>query len=77
MVVSLDQPGAAEQPKLLGVPVKLSRTPGAPAGPGPALGQHTEEVLAAVGYSEDEIGALLESGAAAGPAAGAQGSFLR
>jgi crotonobetainyl-CoA:carnitine CoA-transferase CaiB-like acyl-CoA transferase len=58
------------------MPVKLSRTPGAPAGPGPALGEHTEEVLSALGYSGDEIAALLESGAAAGPAAGPQGSFL-
>jgi crotonobetainyl-CoA:carnitine CoA-transferase CaiB-like acyl-CoA transferase len=56
--------------------VKLSRTPGAPAGPGPALGEHTHEVWSALGYSEDEIGALLESGAAAGPASGARGSFL-
>jgi alpha-methylacyl-CoA racemase len=68
MVVELDQPGAAVPVRLLGVPVKLSRTPGAPAGPGPALGEHTHEVLSALRYSEDEIAALLESGAAAGPA---------
>jgi alpha-methylacyl-CoA racemase len=76
MVVELDQPGAAVPVRLLGVPVKLSRTPGAPAGPGPALGEHTHEVLSALGYSEEEIAALLESGAAAGPASGARGSFL-
>jgi crotonobetainyl-CoA:carnitine CoA-transferase CaiB-like acyl-CoA transferase len=76
MVVELDQPGAAAPVRLLGVPVKLSRTPGAPAGPGPGLGEHTESVLSALGYSSDEIAALLESGAAAGPAVGAQGSFL-
>jgi alpha-methylacyl-CoA racemase len=76
MVVELDQPGAAAPVRLLGVPVKLSRTPGAPAGPGPALGEHTHEVLSALGYSEDGIGALLESGAAAGPASGARGNFL-
>jgi alpha-methylacyl-CoA racemase len=76
MVVELDQPGAAAPVRLLGVPVKLSRTPGAPAGPGPALGEHTHEVLVSLGYSEEEIAALLESGAAAGPAVGAQGSFL-
>jgi alpha-methylacyl-CoA racemase len=77
MVVELDQPGAAAPVRLLGVPVKLSRTPGAPAGPGPSLGEHTEEVLSALGYSADEVAALLESGAAAGPAQGSQGSFLR
>jgi alpha-methylacyl-CoA racemase len=75
MVVELDQPGA-DGVRLLGVPVRLSRTPGAPAGPGPALGEHTREVLAALGYSEEEIDSLLESGAAAGPASGARGSFM-
>jgi alpha-methylacyl-CoA racemase len=75
MVVELDQPGAAGV-RLLGVPVKLSRTPGAPAGPGPALGEHTDEVLGSLGYSEQEIAALKESGAAAGPAARAEGRFL-
>ncbi|HVG75647.1 MAG TPA: CoA transferase, partial [Thermoleophilaceae bacterium] len=76
MVVGVDQPGAESDVRLLGVPVKLSRTPGAPAGPGPALGEHTEEVLSAAGYSAEEIAALLESGEAAGPAKGSQGSFL-
>jgi len=76
MVLTLDQPGADSDVRLLGVPVKLSRTPGAPAGPGPALGEHTEQVLRSLGYSAEEIDALLKSGAAAGPASGAQGSFL-
>jgi alpha-methylacyl-CoA racemase len=75
MVVELEQPGAGSV-RQLGPPVKLSRTPAAPQGPGPALGEHTDEVLASVGYSEDEISALKESGAAAGPAAEARGSFM-
>jgi crotonobetainyl-CoA:carnitine CoA-transferase CaiB-like acyl-CoA transferase len=58
------------------VPVKLSRTPGAPAGAGPALGEHTTEVLSSLGYSHEDIAALLEAGTAAGPAAGSEGSFL-
>ncbi len=76
MVLGLDQPGAEQEVRLLGVPVKLSRTPGAPAGPGPALGEHTEEVLRSLGYSAEEIASLLETGEAAGPAHGSQGSFL-
>ena len=53
----------------LGIPVKLTRTPGEHARlPGPALGEHTEEVLRAAGYSEEEVAELLRTGAAAGPA---------
>jgi alpha-methylacyl-CoA racemase len=75
MVVELDQPGAGKV-KQLGVPVKMSRTPGGVRSPGPVLGEHTDEVLAAAGYSEGEIAALKESGAVAGPAAEVQGSFM-
>jgi alpha-methylacyl-CoA racemase len=77
MVVSLDQPGAAEPVRMLGVPIKLSRTPGdATRAPGPALGGDTDAVLAAAGYTDEQVAALKESGAVAGPAAGMQGSFL-
>jgi crotonobetainyl-CoA:carnitine CoA-transferase CaiB-like acyl-CoA transferase len=78
MVVEHDQPGATAAIRLLGLPVKLSATPGDTAQrPGPALGEHTVEVLEAAGYSAQEIAGLQESGAVAGPAGdGAQGSFL-
>jgi len=66
MVVSLDQPGAGPV-RQLGVPVKMSRTPGRVDAPGPALGEHTAEVLAGAGYSEAEIARLVEAGAVAGP----------
>jgi crotonobetainyl-CoA:carnitine CoA-transferase CaiB-like acyl-CoA transferase len=77
MVVELSQPGADRPVKLLGAPVKLSRTPAAPTrAPGPGLGEHTDEVLAAAGYDGEEIAALHEAGAVAGPAGSVQGSFL-
>jgi crotonobetainyl-CoA:carnitine CoA-transferase CaiB-like acyl-CoA transferase len=77
MVVGLDQPGVQEPVRLLGVPVKMSRTPGdANRAPGPALGEHTVEVLAAAGYDESEIEALRRSGAVGGPTGEVQGSFL-
>jgi len=75
MVVELDQPGAGAV-RQLGIPLKLSRTPGSVREPGPALGEHTHEVLRAAGYSDDEIAALEEGGAVAGPAAGVHGSFM-
>jgi alpha-methylacyl-CoA racemase len=78
MVVELDQPGAQQPVKLLGLPFKLTRTPGDPSrAPGPGLGQHTREVLAEAGYASAEVDALLESGAVAGPAEGVQsGTFM-
>jgi len=74
MLTELEQPelGTVRQ---LGNPVKLSRTPADPTRPAPAFGEHTDEVLAEAGYSAEEIAAMKESGAAAGPAAEPQGEF--
>jgi alpha-methylacyl-CoA racemase len=73
MVVEIDQPGADRAVRLLGVPVKLGRTPGDHGRlPGPALGEHTEEVLRAAGYSAQEVAELLADGAAAGAVGEAQ-----
>jgi crotonobetainyl-CoA:carnitine CoA-transferase CaiB-like acyl-CoA transferase len=76
MVVELDQPGVTSPVKQLGIPIKLSRTPGAVDKPGPALGEHTDEVLHELGYGDDEIEQLKQTGAVAGATAGAQGSFM-
>jgi alpha-methylacyl-CoA racemase len=80
MVVEVAQPGASAPVQLLGLPIKLARTPGDPTRlPGPMLGEHTDEVLTAAGYDAAQIAALKASGAVAGAAdaeAGAQGSFL-
>ena len=65
MVVAVDQPGAGTV-RLLGTPVKLSRTPADPArAGGPALGADTDAVLAEAGYGPQEIAELRESGAVA------------
>jgi alpha-methylacyl-CoA racemase len=66
MVVEISQPGAELPVRQLGVPVKLSRTPGDHAqAPGPMLGEHTEEVLREAGYSAGQLAELLASGAVA------------
>jgi alpha-methylacyl-CoA racemase len=78
MVVELDQPGATAPVRTLGIPVKMSATPGDVSRlPGPGLGEHTAAILREAGYDDDEVAALLGSGAVAGPAEEeAHGSFL-
>ena len=64
MVVELDQPGAPAPVRVLGAPVKLSRTPADPTrAPGPGLGEHTRQVLAELGYDEAQVEAMLAAGA--------------
>jgi crotonobetainyl-CoA:carnitine CoA-transferase CaiB-like acyl-CoA transferase len=46
---------------MLGQPVSLSRTPSRLAAPPPDRGEHTDEVLAEFGFSQQEIAALHES----------------
>ena len=66
MVVEVGQPEFGPI-RLLGSPLKLSRTPADPTRPAPALGEHTEDVLRDAGFSDEEVASLLGSGAAAGP----------
>jgi alpha-methylacyl-CoA racemase len=76
MVLAFEQPGAGSV-RALGFPVKLSATPGRARLPGPALGEHTHEVLAAAGYSQQALRRLEEEGAIAGrPSATSEHSFM-
>jgi formyl-CoA transferase len=61
MVVDLVHPGAGAI-KALGVPVKLSDTPGAVERPAPLLGQDNAAVLTELGYSEAEQRTLKDTG---------------
>jgi crotonobetainyl-CoA:carnitine CoA-transferase CaiB-like acyl-CoA transferase len=48
--------------KVTGFPVKLSATPARLRYPPPALGEHTETILAALGYVPSQIDTLREAG---------------
>jgi crotonobetainyl-CoA:carnitine CoA-transferase CaiB-like acyl-CoA transferase len=64
MVVELEHPRAGRT-RALGLPLKLSHTPGRVSRPAPTFGQHTREVLAEFGFSPAEIDALYASNAVA------------
>ncbi|ACZ40406.1 Formyl-CoA transferase [Sphaerobacter thermophilus DSM 20745] len=61
MVVTLQHPTAGEV-KTVGIPAKLSDTPGTVRSAPPLLGQHTDEVLAELGYDAAAIADLRERG---------------
>jgi crotonobetainyl-CoA:carnitine CoA-transferase CaiB-like acyl-CoA transferase len=58
-----DFPGMAKPAPIAKAPVWLSATPGAIRHRAPVLGEHTDEILAELGYDRAAIAALREKGA--------------
>ncbi len=59
MVIDVEHP-IAGLTKSIGLPVKLSETPGQIRRPAPALGQHTDEILGELGMNAELIASLRE-----------------
>ena len=55
---TIDYPGAPRRVPLAETPVRLSRTPGGIRTRPPTIGEHTDQVLAELGYGAQEIDAL-------------------
>ena len=61
MTVELDH-SAWGQIRQVGIPFRLSATPASIRSAPPALGEHTDEILAGLGYDPGEIASLRDRG---------------
>ncbi len=62
LLTTVERPNG-EPMRVVGMPVRFSETPGSVRSGPPAVGQHTDEVLASVGFSDEEIRTMHEDGA--------------
>jgi formyl-CoA transferase/CoA:oxalate CoA-transferase len=72
-VTGVEHPTLGTIPQLRPV-IELAETPGSIAGPPPLLGQHSVEVLAEVGYDQEELDQMLADGVILAPEPVAEGS---
>jgi crotonobetainyl-CoA:carnitine CoA-transferase CaiB-like acyl-CoA transferase len=61
LIVDLDHPVAGHL-RMSGPLYKMSKTPSAVSVPSPTVGQHNDEILTSLGYSEMDIASLREKG---------------
>jgi crotonobetainyl-CoA:carnitine CoA-transferase CaiB-like acyl-CoA transferase len=61
MLVEIPHPKAGRI-KQIGVPIKFSETPGEARTPAPGIGEHTEEILRGLGYTQEGIENLRKGG---------------
>ena len=62
MVIEVEHPTEGKV-KQVGIPIKMSGTPGKVQNLSPLLGEHTEEILTSLGYDKKGIDELRKAGA--------------
>ena len=67
MVLDIDHPAIGAM-HVLGMPAKLSETPGGVRRPAPLLGQHSREILRETGYDDAQIDGWIADGIVSEPA---------
>ena len=63
MFQPIEVPGLSNRAPITAMPVSLSETPGTITRRAPEIGEHTNEILADLGYDGEKIAALRDSGA--------------
>lgn len=58
MLVEMENPGT-DPITVVGVPIKMTQTPGRVARRGPLLGEHTREILLEAGLTEEQVDAVM------------------
>ncbi|MEI9988069.1 MAG: CoA transferase [Aliidongia sp.] len=62
MVVPVEYPELGRSIKIAGVPIRMTETPGGIHRRAPRLGEHSEAVLRAAGFDDEEIAARRAAG---------------
>ena len=63
MVAEVSHPGSNKRARIANTPIHMTRTPGGVHARAPMAGEHTDDVLAEAGFTDDEIAGLRQSGA--------------
>jgi crotonobetainyl-CoA:carnitine CoA-transferase CaiB-like acyl-CoA transferase len=62
LLTTVPHPGDGRDVRVVGVPMRFSRTPGTIRSGPPAVGQHTDEVLRELGFDDDELRTMHDEG---------------
>jgi crotonobetainyl-CoA:carnitine CoA-transferase CaiB-like acyl-CoA transferase len=62
LLTTVAHPNGGRDVRVVGVPMRFSRTPGTIRSGPPAVGQHTDEVLRELGFGDDELRAMHDGG---------------
>ena len=62
LLTSVPHPNGGADVRVVGIPMRFSGTPGTIRSGPPAVGQHTDEILAELGFGDDEVSRLRTEG---------------